>query len=421
MESQAYSQYSGDSVTQEDTSRDPSRPQILVVSDEMAWPLVSGMRRRLAQCLDALDEVGDVEWVACPRSGLRDDPKLPPGSEISAIVIPTPDNTLARRSWNWMFSRRPWTLAGGDWNEAGQHLANLARKEYDLVWAAGFDAWLAATDAGIAAKYLVIDAADVESVKLQSRLDAGSGGGLGGLARRFIGAVDLKRWRSLEDVAGRDAAVISVCSEAEGSAITGTVWVTPNSYPDPAPSNVTRAAGRLLFVGSLSYKPNIDGLEFFASDVFRQLLSERPGLVLRVVGRGLGSDHWLRREPGIEIWEDVAEIGPEVAAATLAVVPLPWGGGTRLKIIEAFAYATPVVSTTIGAEGLGAMPGEMIAIADSAAGLVATCRRLLDDPDERARIGRNGRAHFEQNYEADNVGRELVSRLQTLLLKVNCP
>ncbi|NNE94551.1 MAG: glycosyltransferase [Acidimicrobiales bacterium] len=391
------------------------RPRILVISDEMAWPLVSGMRRRLGHTLSALTQVGDVHWVACPRSGVAAAPCVPSDLPISTTVVPAPDNNANRRMLNWLSGRRPWTLCGGDWGAAGAALADLHDNDFDLEWTAGFDSWLAARKAGVRSKKSILDLADIESAKLRSRLRAGVDKGPKGWLRRVMGFEDLRRWRALEQQAAQNIDAISVCSAEESLAMPGPTFVTTNSYADPGPTGEPRSATRLLFVGSLNYPPNLGGLEFFVREVFGALHQSDGSLTFRIVGRGLDPDHWLRHEPGVQVAEDVDDIGPEVAKATVAVVPLLWGGGTRLKIIEAFAFSTPVVSTTAGAEGLLAVHGESIVIADTATELLAACRRLLSDPAERLRLGSAGRMHYLQHFEAREVERALVARVEALL------
>ena len=95
---------------------------------------------------------------------------------------------------------------------------------------------------------------------------------------------------------------------------------------------------------------------------------------------------------------EVAEVGAELAAADIAVVPIRFGGGTRIKILEAFAYRIPVVSTTVGCEGLDVVDGEHLLIADDPAAFAAACVRLHEDADLRARLVTAAAQLWETRY-----------------------
>lgn len=111
----------------------------------------------------------------------------------------------------------------------------------------------------------------------------------------------------------------------------------------------------------------------------------------------------MRREPS-----DQEMAAPYLRRASVLVVPLRIGGGTRLKIVEALALGTPVVSTTIGAQGLGLEHGRHLLLADGEAEFAAATLRILADPLEAARMGERGRAHVHEHFRWDVLGRELV-------------
>src|SRR5690606_17946287 len=136
-------------------------------------------------------------------------------------------------------------------------------------------------------------------------------------------------------------------------------------YYRPMP-DVEPVAGRLLFLGSLDWMPNIDGLTWFCRHIYPRICKAHPRVSLDVVGRRPTAA--VRRlassDPSIRIHADVPDVRPFLAAAQALVVPLRIGGGSRLKIFEAMSMRRPVVSTTIGAEGLPVAPGRDIAIGD---------------------------------------------------------
>jgi glycosyltransferase involved in cell wall biosynthesis len=155
-----------------------------------------------------------------------------------------------------------------------------------------------------------------------------------------------------------------------------------------------------LFVGNLSYLPNVDGIAAFVRDVFFELRAQLgDGVLLRIAGSApVAEIKELALRPGVELVADPPGLAPHYAWADLAVVPLAAGGGTRIKLLEAFAHGVPVVATTVGAEGVDALHGTHVLIADSPAAFVDACTELLADPTRAARIADAARRLVETHY-----------------------
>jgi polysaccharide biosynthesis protein PslH len=144
----------------------------------------------------------------------------------------------------------------------------------------------------------------------------------------------------------------------------------------------------LVFVGSLDWAPNIDGIDWFQREVLPAILRRKPGCSIAIVGRKppKAIQELATRYPGVQVTGTVPDVRPWLWGSKVSIVPLRVGGGTRLKIYEAMAAGVPVVSTTIGAEGLGARDGDTIRIADEPEQFAAACVALLDDAAERERL-----------------------------------
>jgi glycosyltransferase involved in cell wall biosynthesis len=144
----------------------------------------------------------------------------------------------------------------------------------------------------------------------------------------------------------------------------------------------------LVFLGSMDWMPNVDGVTWFAGEVLPLIRKRRPECSLVIAGRR--PDAEIRRlagkDAGIQVTGTVDDVRPFLWGSTVAIVPLRIGGGTRLKIYEAMAARVPVVSTTIGAEGLDVRKGENILIADSAREFADGCLRLLEDGAVRQQL-----------------------------------
>jgi glycosyltransferase involved in cell wall biosynthesis len=162
-----------------------------------------------------------------------------------------------------------------------------------------------------------------------------------------------------------------------------------------------RSGTRILFVGNLSFLPNVDGIRRFATDVL-PALRERSGerIALRIAGSSLlrGELTALAALPGVELIANPANLADCYAWADLAVVPLAAGGGTRIKLLEAFAHGVPVVATSIGAEGIAAEHGVHLLIAETTPAFTDACAAALDDHVLAARLAENARALVEARY-----------------------
>jgi polysaccharide biosynthesis protein PslH len=190
---------------------------------------------------------------------------------------------------------------------------------------------------------------------------------------------------------------------------------------DPAhvrvlPNGVDRAAlfepnspipGRLIYPGSVTYSANFEAVRYFVRDILPRIRTARPDVLLRVTGKTGDIDISGLVFPSVIFTGQVPDIAKEIASSVVCVVPLKSGGGTRLKILEALALGTPVVSTSKGAEGLAVTHGKDILIADSAPAFAANVIRLLTEPSFRQRLASNGRQLVSQVYTWDRIGQGL--------------
>lgn len=174
------------------------------------------------------------------------------------------------------------------------------------------------------------------------------------------------------------------------------VVVYPNALPlVPQPRLPERDV--IVFSGSFDYDPNREAVRHFARRIWPHLRVHWPELRWRLVGRNSTAiEKYVIGDPRIDCSGEVEDAIAELAAAKVAVVPLLAGSGTRLKIIEAWAAGRPVVSTSLGAEGLPAEHGENILIEDDPRRFAASVADLLACPAERRRMGAAGRATYEQ-------------------------
>ena len=230
--------------------------------------------------------------------------------------------------------------------------------------------------------------------------------------------VDIGRVRRAEARIARSWTAASLCSHDDVSLFNriypnANVVRVPNVI-DRAPLAVpTGATGRrLLFVGSLAFRANVAGLRAFARDAWPRILAAIPGVSLDVVG--MLPPAGLKEELealDINVHANVPSVEPFYQNADIVISPILFGGGTRIKILEAMAYGRPIVSTAIGAEGLELEPGRHALIADSMAEFACAVIDLSKDAELRERLSSEARALQQREYGPSVMQAALIQML----------
>ena len=165
-------------------------------------------------------------------------------------------------------------------------------------------------------------------------------------------------------------------------------------------------ARRLTVLGTMYWPPNMEGVLWFASEIWPAILDAQPKALLTILGKNpplAVRDLAVRWGNRVAVTGYVADPRPFLAETAVFLVPLRSGGGMRVKILEAWGWALPVVATTIGAEGIDVRPGEDILLADDPAEFAAAVIALLADPARRRALGQAGRRSVEARYDAPKV------------------
>jgi glycosyltransferase involved in cell wall biosynthesis len=187
--------------------------------------------------------------------------------------------------------------------------------------------------------------------------------------------------------------------------------VLPNALPMPEPLGppASDAPFTFLFVGTLGYFPNQDAIVTFCREILPALrrMATRP---FRVTVVGTGATPAIRALaaiPDVEVLGAVDDVAEAYRRAHAAIVPIRAGGGTRIKILEAFAYRRPVVTTTIGVEGIAARHGEHVLLADAPSDFARQCARLIASPGLVEKLARQAEALFQTEYTLAALGRRI--------------
>ena len=228
--------------------------------------------------------------------------------------------------------------------------------------------------------------------------------------------VQATRCERLEEEAFRRFDRVYVCSASDRDKLESRtragVRVLPNGVRMPAavPPRVVDGAFTFLFVGTLGYYPNEDGVRYLCAEIVPRM-RELAGRNFVVNIAGTGASESLRQAasvPQVRFLGAVADLHPWYAQADAIVAPVRAGGGTRIKILEAFSYQRPVVATSTAMEGIEARAEEHVVIGDTAAALAQQCARLMADRELRDRLARNALALVQQLYTIESLKRTLV-------------
>ena len=166
---------------------------------------------------------------------------------------------------------------------------------------------------------------------------------------------------------------------------------------------------QVIFTGAMNYYPNIEAVLSFAKQCWPLIKAEMPGVTWKIVGREPPPQvRELEKLPGITVTGTVTDVRPYLAASAVAIAPLRIGGGTRLKILEAFAMSKAVVSTSIGCEGLAAISGKHLLIADRPDEFAQAVIKLLKSPETRVALGSASRMLVEEEYSWEYCGSQLL-------------
>jgi polysaccharide biosynthesis protein PslH len=225
----------------------------------------------------------------------------------------------------------------------------------------------------------------------------------------------MRRW--MPRFAGRFGVCVTV-SEADRKLLLAAnsrlkVEVSPNGVDtrlyQPLPE--AQSSSTLLFAGNMSYGPNIDAVSHFCREVLPLVRSQVPDVELWIVGTDPTPQVQGLEGNGVHVTGRVAEMAPYYAKCTACVVPLRAGSGTRLKILEAMALGRPVVSTTIGAEGLEVRDGEHLLIGDSPQRFAEQTVEMLRNQSLRRRITENARQLAVTTYDWDIIAERFINIL----------
>jgi glycosyltransferase involved in cell wall biosynthesis len=394
--------------------------RILWVKMGGLWPLDTGGRQRTFQIVSALSRDHDVTVLTTHDPGEDPEPArraLPRCGRLISVPYRVPKAGTARfaralvRSW---VSADPVDLWKWRIPAVRRHVAALLdARAIDVIVA---DFLFAQPNLPVRPDVPVVFFEHNVEYQIWRRLAAVERRWL----RRAILAVEWRKVRRRERQALARATLTIAVSDADRDLLAAEapgarLEVVPTGVDTGyfAPTGRAEVPHRLVFSGSMDWYPNEDAIRDFARTMWPALRQALPGVSLTVVGRRPGAG--LRQAlagTGITLTGTVDDVRPYVDEAALYIVPLRIGGGTRLKIFEALAMGKAVVSTPLGAEGLGLVAGRHFVAAERGEPFVRAIVDLLGAPARRGALGEAGRRLVEEEYSWVRVSRIFERHLQ---------
>jgi hypothetical protein len=389
----------------------------LLVADGLPWPPLGGNLIRLAQVVEAVASASELDLYVLhsSRLGTLEIPSDVPLRRSVEAAYPRTSPPLRWR-FGWALRRNlPVEVAMADADGApGDVLLDWARPPYDVVWfsTARSYQWTRRPDFGPT----VVDLDNLEDVKARLRADllaeqlrsARPSMSVRGRLARLQSRLNAGDWHRFQESVAAQVERVVIASEVDAARSgLSNVTVIPNTYPRPprpAGTPATSAAPVVLFQGHLGYPPNIDAAEWLVKSIVPLIRSSAPTTEVRLVGRPGANVTRLHRPGVVTVVGQVPSMTDELARATVAAVPIRYGSGTRVKILESFAHRVPVVSTTIGAEGLDVENGVHLLLADDPETFAAATVRLLGDPELRVRLTQAAEALYLARYDGRDAG-----------------
>jgi len=325
--------------------------------------------------------------------------------------------------WMWVSGELPRSVTVDNSQSLLEAFRAEVSEPYDVALISHVSQWLNFGELTTAP--LIVDIDNLEHRVLRDSATQAVPRSLRERVRRRLDLADSLRMERVERRCAEAAIAVTLCSELDvGRSGLSNAHVIPNGYTrvQPPPLRPTPGdAPEMIFVGLLSYRPNADAVRWFAEEVVPLVRCEIPGALFRIVGRGGDAVRDLQDLDGVELVGWVEDLQAQLDRSDLAVVPIRFGGGTRLKATEALANRLPLVSTTIGSEGIDVVHRRHAMLADGAADLAAACVEVLRDETLRHTLVTEGEALWERLYRWEHIHQRIVELVDDVIQAADGP
>jgi polysaccharide biosynthesis protein PslH len=375
---------------------------VVLVDGDVSYPPSSGKRLRTLHLMLRLAPHHRITYIARAQEGAgaaREAATFLGDRGIEAILVEDPPprkkglGFYARLGLN-LLSPLPYSAASHHSPRMSEAVRTFAARHAVDLWQFEWTPYVATLPADTTARRLLI-AHNVDSLIWQRYHENESH-----LLKRFY---IRQQWHKFERFERRVFAEIDrvVAVSPDDAALlrerfrVERVDVVENGIDRPYFENVRgcRKPETILFLGSLDWRPNLDAVRLLLDSIFPAVRRAEPAARLCIVGRNAPA--WLTRcavqTENVELYANVADVRPYLGSSGVLAVPLRIGGGSRLKILEALACGLPVVSTRIGAEGLGLRPGQDLVVVEGAEDMATPLVECIRHPEKFQAMAHQGR------------------------------
>ncbi len=399
-----------------------ARPSMLCVTSEIPWPLDSGGHLRTFHLLRALADEFRIRLVTAVTHGQPADVEAvgTAGIQVRPALVPRRRAVSeAGRAMTAAVHREPYVFyRRHNRPEVGERLqAEVVHERPDVLYLDHLDSFQFASL--VPDTPMVLDLHNVYS--LLARREAADRT-RSWMARRYL-AGEARLLEAVETVAVHTADLVFSVSEQEQGYFSGIggsrVALVQNGVDCTRYASLQTgrpfSASEILFIGTMSWSPNAAAARFLATEVLPAVQARVPRATLTLVGRNPGPDVLALARPGsVDVVANAPDIVPYLRDARVLAVPLEVGGGTRLKILEAFAAGLPVVSTAIGCEGLAGANGRELIVADQSRFADALCS-ILADPAGGEALAKRARVLARDRYDWPIIGQQARHAIRSML------
>ena len=391
----------------------PDKPNILVVSPTFPYPLIAGGKIRIYNILKQLSKNFCITLLSLVESGegsFQDKQSLSFLEHM--VLVPIKQNKSAQiirlicNLHRWFRGTPAEVLVKNSLNmrkEIDRLLKSTQFKAVQIEYAQGMQYLPANHLCNIP---LILVAHDVSFVSQQRKAEVAKG------FTKWFWQIEAKRMKFYEKKIWKTCTRIAVMSDVDRDNI---IRLVPDANVDVVPNGVhiqydlkkvESKTPTLVFTGWMRHLPNRDALLWFIKDIWPQIKKETPKICFKVIGKGVPSTikTIAANDPGICLLGYVEHIDEIISTSWLSVVPIRIGSGSRLKILESMSLKTPVVSTTVGCEGLHVKEGIHIKIADKAETFSKAVLDLLNNEKRRQALSDNAFTLVKTHYAWDQIG-----------------
>jgi glycosyltransferase involved in cell wall biosynthesis len=398
----------------------PARLRLLWVSQNLPYPPKTGVLQRNYNLIREAASFADVHLVAIVKQDIlptfeeataaRELAKL--CTRVDTVRLPIEDSRLhfMAVALASLVTRAPFTA---NWARSPVLRAALER----AIAAGPFDAVYFDTISLAGYRHLVKDTAialnhhNIESHLFERRLDYERNP-----LRRFYYGIEASKLRRYEAEVAAEFDTHLVCSTLDGQRLRD---IRPGISTDVIANGVDvdyfrssgggREPGHLVMVSGMNWFPNRDAVMFMITDIWPKLSARLPDVTLTIVGASPppAVTELAARDARVTVTGFVDDVRPYMDRAQVYLCPMRDGGGTRLKILDALSMGLPIVSTTMGLEGIDVQPERDVLVADTPDEFVTQIERLVGAPELAGRLGANGRAFVERQFAWPVIGHQM--------------